>query len=115
VITIYTLNRPASQGFADSFERLIAPELVASGARPLATLETEPAENTFPRLPVREGEHAFVWITQFADLPAYEHWKARLEGSKSWREVARPALDRYLKLPPEIWRLTATARSRPIG
>lgn len=115
VVTIYTLSAPASQGFADSFERFIVPELVASGARPLVTLETEPATNTFPRLPVREGEHAFVWIAQFADLAAYEGWNQRMEASKGWREVARPVLDRFLTLPPEIWRLTPTARSRPIG
>ncbi|MFB9659924.1 NIPSNAP family protein [Glycomyces mayteni] len=29
---------------------------------PLACLETEPAENTFPALPVRTGEDALVWF-----------------------------------------------------
>ncbi len=115
VVTIYTLTEPAAQGFTDAFERLILPELVARGAPAFAMLETEASANTFPRLPVREGEHAFVWFARFADGPAYDRWKASLEDSQRWREVARPVLDRYLQSPAEIWRLTPTARSRPIG
>jgi hypothetical protein len=115
VATIYTLTAPAAQGFTEAFERVIVPELVASGARPFALFETEASANTFPRLPVREGEHAFVWFARFADEPAYDRWKASLEGSERWREVARPVLDRHLRSPAEIWRLTPTARSRPIG
>jgi hypothetical protein len=30
----------------------------------LAVLRTEYAENDFPRLPIREGEHALVWLTR---------------------------------------------------
>jgi hypothetical protein len=39
----------------------------------LAVLRTEYAANNFPRLPVREGEHALVWLTRSplqADVPA---------------------------------------------
>ncbi|MCP2329415.1 hypothetical protein HDA40_007922 [Hamadaea flava] len=39
----------------------------------LAVLRTEYAANDFPRLPVREGEHALVWLTRSplqADVPA---------------------------------------------
>lgn len=39
----------------------------------LAVLRTEYAANSFPRLPVRAGEHALVWITRSplqADVPA---------------------------------------------
>jgi hypothetical protein len=31
---------------------------------PLASFETEPAENNFPALPVRTGEHVFVWFSR---------------------------------------------------
>jgi hypothetical protein len=115
VATIYTLAKPAAQGFTDAFERLILPELVARGERPFAMLETEASANTFPRLPVREGEHAFVWFARFADGPAYDRWKASLEDTQRWRQVLRPVLDQYLGSPTEIWRLTPTARSRAIG
>jgi len=112
VATIYTLSAPAAQGFRDAFERVIVPELVASGARPFAMLETEASANTFPRLPVREGEHAFVWLARFADVPAHAAWKVRIESSRAWRERVGPLLDRYLQSPVEIWRLAPTARSR---
>jgi len=35
------------------------------GGRPLMTLETEPAENDFPALPVRTGEDVVVWLSSF--------------------------------------------------
>jgi hypothetical protein len=35
---------------------------------------TETAENSFPRLPVREGEQVLAWIGRFADASAHaEH------------------------------------------
>lgn len=39
----------------------------AHGAHVLAALKTEPAVNTFPALPVREGEHVFVWLSRFTE------------------------------------------------
>jgi hypothetical protein len=99
IAAIHTLTAPAAREFSEVFERRFLPELVASGVRPFAMLETESAPNTFPRLPVREGEHAFVWFTRFADLAESERWNRRLVG-----------------LPPaEIWRLAPTARSRRIA
>src|SRR5213595_108425 len=41
----------------------VAPMLTEAGGRPLATLETEPAENGYPALPVRTGENVVVWLT----------------------------------------------------
>lgn len=115
VATIYPLNNPGSQGFTDDFGRVILPDLIASGARPIAMLETESSPNTFPRLPVREGEHDFVWFARFPDIAAYDRWKAKIESSRHWRDVVRPMLDHHLRLPAEIWRLTPTARSRRVG
>ena len=43
------------------------PALDHDGAEILAAWVTNPAENTFPRLPVREGERVLVWMTAFAD------------------------------------------------
>jgi NIPSNAP protein len=115
VATIYTLTAAAAPGFKQAFERVMVPELMASGVRPFAVFETEPAPNTFPRLPVREGEHAFVWFARFADLAEYDRWKAKLDGSNRWREAVRPLLERSLQAPVEVWRLVPTARSRSIG
>jgi hypothetical protein len=110
--TIYTLTAPAAEGFTDVFERSVVPELIASGARPIAMLETEPRANNYPRLPVREGEHALVWFARFADVSAHDHHMQALEGSQHWRTTVRPALDRHLRAPAEVWRLVPTARSQ---
>jgi quinol monooxygenase YgiN len=112
VATIYPLATSAAKDFADVFDRAIKPEIIASGVTPLAVLETEPARNTFPCLPVREGEHVFVWFAQFAEERAYDRHVAALEKSRGWRESARPALESHLAAPVETLRLTPTARSR---
>lgn len=115
VCTICTLTATAAATFADEFERTIAPIITANGAPPLAVFETEPSVNTFPRLPVREGEHAFVWFARFSDLAAHHRHIEALEGSRAWRESVRPMLDRQLQAPMETLRLTPTAHSRLAG
>jgi hypothetical protein len=95
----------------DFFTREVRPELVAAGATPLACLQTEYAENTFPALPVRTGEHVFVWFArlgQLADLAAH---RDRLAGSEHWRHHVQPALAGQLVGPPEELRLAPTSRS----
>lgn len=114
VATVYTLAPSDAGGFAAFFEHTVAPRLVASGARPFAVFETEPSANDFPRLPVREGEHAFVWFARFADVAAYERHVAALERDRRWTGETRPALERRLASPAEILRLAPTARSRTI-
>ena len=114
VVTIYTIAPHARAGFADFFDRVVAPEMIASSARPCAAFETEPSGNTFPRLPVREGEHAFVWFAQFADVAAYDRHVADLEASREWKERKRRLLERHFSAPAERWRLTPTARSLPL-
>jgi hypothetical protein len=55
------------------FEESIAPAIVESGGSILGYFVTEASENTYPSLPVREGEHVFAWFAGFADrngLPA---------------------------------------------
>src|SRR3954471_19556924 len=46
-------------------EAEVAPIMIEAGGRPLATLETEPAENDYPALPVRTGENVVVWLSSF--------------------------------------------------
>lgn len=48
------------------------PVLAQIGARPLAWLQTEYAENTFPALPVRTGEHVAVWLARFESAAHYQ-------------------------------------------
>jgi quinol monooxygenase YgiN len=114
VVTIYTLAPHATASFADFFDRIIAPDMAASGARPCATFETEESANTFPRLPVREDEHAFVWFAQFDDVTAYDRHIATLAASHEWNGRKRRLLERQLCAPGERWRLVPTARSLPL-
>jgi hypothetical protein len=111
VVTIYTIVPHASAGFAGFFDRMIAPEMIATGATPCGMFETEPSENTYPRLPVRDGEHAFVWFAQFDSVGAYNTHVARLSTSREWTEWKQALLEERLSAPVEQWRLTRTARS----
>jgi len=112
VATIYPLAAAAAKSFAEIFYRVMMPELTSAGAVPIAVFETEPAKNTFPRLPVREDEQVFVWFARFADGGAYDQHVSALEESRTWREEVRPTLDGSLASLVETWRLTPTARSR---
>ena len=74
-------------------------------------LETEPSPNSFPQLPVREGEPCFVWFARFADMAAYGRHVAAFDPH---REL-RVALKRRFGATAEVWRLSPTSRSRPLG
>jgi hypothetical protein len=115
VATIYTLAPGGAEGFTAFFECTVAPRLKATGAEPFAVFQTEPSQNTFPRLPVREGEHAFVWFARFPDVAAHDRHVAALAGDRRWAAEVQPGLERQLQAPVEIWRLTPTARSRPLN
>jgi hypothetical protein len=86
--SIAYLPAPVAQDFRDFFAAEVAPVTPV-----IASFETEYAENTFPALPVRTGEHVYVWFTRDAAPP-------RVAG-----------LDAWLAKPLENLRLTPTARS----
>ena len=112
VVTIYTLATSAVDEFAEWFDAVVKPQLIMSGGRPIAVLKTEPSVNTFPRLPVREGENAFVWMARFDGLAAYKRHIAALAGRPKWAAEIQPELNGCLTAPAEVWRLRPTARSR---
>ena len=111
VATIYSFDAAVSDDFRQFFEREIKPELHKDGISITAELESESSPNTFPRLPVREGENIFLWIATFATPDDYTNRLARLEQSRSWRETLAPELKRRLKSPPQVLRLTPAPRS----
>lgn len=67
---IHSLNQPANPEALSNLER----ELRASGVHIEGVFVTEPAPNTFTRLPVREGENVLVW---FGTLESGE-WRSPL-------------------------------------
>jgi hypothetical protein len=109
--TLYHRDRPFDEAFADFFDHQIRPVLVDAGAEPLACLQSEHAENTFPALPVRTGENVFVWFARLPSLSDLDNHPNELERSSRWRERVLPALTATLDRPPRRLRLTPTARS----
>ncbi|MFE0015612.1 NIPSNAP family protein [Mesorhizobium sp. NPDC059054] len=61
-IEIHHLEPDAGPDFASSYRALAVPALREASACLLGAYLTEPAENTFPHLPVRENENVFVSV-----------------------------------------------------
>jgi hypothetical protein len=111
VATIYYFDEHLPAGFISYFESTINPALINAGASVLAYFVTEDSPNTFPRLPVREGENVFVWYAGFRNEEAYQSHLEELERSKIWKDEMK-FLNRKLKRKPEVLRLSPTPRSR---
>jgi hypothetical protein len=81
------------------------------GATILAELVSDHSENTFPRLPVREGENVFVWLARFDDRAAYDRYLQRLGGDARWSGELFAALHKQIAGFPELLLLEPTPRS----
>jgi hypothetical protein len=110
VATCHFRDRPFDDAFTEFFVDQAWPALAGAGAAPLAALQTEYAENTFPALPVRTGEHAFVWFARFDSAAEFDYHRYRLERSGAWQAAVLPRLT-ALAGPPRRLRLAPTARS----
>lgn len=108
--TIYYFAAPVDDAFRRFFDDELAPALADAGVAPIARLETEPSENTFPRLPVRTGEHVFAWLARFDGDDPLRAAEERLVTSPRWL-ASKLRLDRMLRSPPERLVLEPTARS----
>ncbi|MFP2899796.1 NIPSNAP family protein [Corallococcus sp. 4LFB] len=106
-VTLCYLKAPADEALTACFQQHVRPVLQEPGATPQALFQTEPAENTFPALPVRTGEHVFAWLTVFPDAVHHREHLRRRAASKSWAEPLQP----WLSAPLEHLTLSPTARS----
>jgi len=97
--------------FVEFFEETHKLAAINAGASILAYFVTEDSENTFPALPVREGENVFVWLARFNDQTAYELYVAAPGRAPRWRDGISGQLARRLKRAPEVLKLSPTARS----
>jgi hypothetical protein len=113
--TIYYFDAPVKSDFISYFENTVQPALMEAGAKILAYFATEDSPNTFPALPVREGENVFIWFSGFPNQAAYTDHTAGLAKSKLWKDEISKSLKRRLKREPEVLRLTPTTRSRLTG
>jgi NIPSNAP len=59
-------GRPPPDAEARALERDVAAAVAAAGGRLLVTLATDPAENNYPKHPIRTGEHGLMWFATFA-------------------------------------------------
>ena len=111
VATVWSIDPTDAAAFAHWFERHVKPALADAGIALTAWLVTESARNTFPRLPVREGEQVLVWVATFVDRQSGEAMWRKLRESPPWRKATAPELQRRLKGAPQMLRLEPTARS----
>ena len=111
IATLYTFATPVEAGFIEFFEKEVTPGLRAAGAAISGYFVTEASENTFPALPVREGEHIFAWFASFVDEAAYESYLSALSENDIWIATLTPTLQGWLARPQEVLELLPTRRS----
>ncbi len=109
VATIYGLGATGEIEFVEFFESTLKPVLTDSGASIRGYFVTESSENTFPALPVREGEQIFAWFSGFQNQHAYEQFLAAAD--HRLRAEISDALKPLLQKPPQVLRLSPTNRS----
>lgn len=95
-VTVCHLAEAADEPFLSAFEHEVAAHPATIGRPILGCFVTEAAPNNFPALPVREGENVFVWVSR--DPPSVRFWPR--------------AMTAQFSTPPQILRLSPTARSR---
>ena len=107
--TIWSLRGDAP-AFAGWHRGHLLPIITEAGAKIIASFVTEPAENTYPALPVRTNQTVFITFAIFADSTALDRHRATLAGSPQWNEATSAAAV-YLAGQPRTLRLAPTARS----
>jgi quinol monooxygenase YgiN len=112
IVNIYYVTSSAIEEFAKFFEQAMRPRLAETGAHVIASFRTEDAPNTFPRLPVRDAETVFVWLTAFPDMKDYQQHLAALRAGPDWREHATENAIHQLARKPEVLLLAPTAHSQ---
>lgn len=105
VVEITSSEHAVDDEFVAWFESEVIPVLRRSGIVSLAHFVTEPAVNTYPQLPVREGEHVFVWFAAFPDRAAYRSAVDSLHAQGTWNGTIAPrfaavGLRQVLELEP---------------
>ena len=104
------------RAFLPWFEEHAEPVLQASGSQLRALLVTDPSPNTFPRLPIREGEHVLVRVAGYPDQPSYDAHRRALAATRPGpvprRELRARSLSRQvLRLRPDPSLATALTGS----
>lgn len=108
-INVITVRGDAME-FAAWHRQNMLPIFKGAGAEVIAALVTEPAENTYPALPVRTDRQVLAIVTRFADAAALDHFRTTLAASPEWATASKAA-GAHVAGPPQTLRLTPTTRS----
>src|SRR6266545_4038317 len=111
VATLYHRATSVDDEFVQLFDRNVRPAMAETAAPPVARLQSEAAENTFPALPVRTGENVFAWFSSFTGPDHFRDHTRRLARSTRWNQEVLPELLTRLSAVPQQLRLAPTARS----
>ncbi len=103
---VYHLAEPAGAAALDFCRRTATPWLQEAGADAIGWYVTEPAANTFRRLPVREGEHVLVALAMFAEAASLSSPAC----DSAWERIAAGVPCRHAA-PAQPLRLQPTPRS----
>ncbi len=110
LLTVHHVRTEATGDFASIIRTEAAPLSTRLGAPLIGILVSEHAENTFPRLPVRESENVLVTFQEFPDLAGLDAFRDALGTDRDWRAI-EAALAALRSRKPEIFRLLPTPRS----
>ena len=104
--TVFPLREAATPALLDFCRHRMAPLLQRSGARHVAWYCSETGANTFPRLPVREGEPVLLALALFGSAAAAQAFA----DSGAWQRCSGDIAP-WLAAAPDSLRLQPTARS----
>ena len=96
--------------FAEWHRQNLLPLIEKAGAEIVGVFVTEPAENTYPALPVHTGRKVLAIFSRFADAPAQERTRLALAASPEWAAAVK-ASAAFAEGPPQTLRLSPTSRS----
>jgi hypothetical protein len=109
-VTVFPVAADGIDSFVDLVEAELEPSLALAGSSRIALLRTEPAANTFPALPVREGETVVVRIARHDSAEALTAVRGRLAADAGWA-AAQAGLRARLVAPVTELVLRPTGRS----
>jgi hypothetical protein len=90
---IYHVPQPVDAALVSQFEQRVAPTLQEQGVHIEGIFVTEPARNTFTRLPVREGANVLVWFGTAERRDMSPEWFEQLTRMSSLGSLTVSLLD----------------------
>ncbi len=109
-VTVLFNDGPLADTSITKVTKVVLPQLRAAGGVPVAVFVTDPSDNNFPALPLRQ-EDVLVWVTRFADDPAWAEHHQHLASSPIWQDEVIPWLAATSR-PSQELRLRPTAGSQ---